>query len=130
MKWRVVYFVAWLLTVVAYSLPWASAGGKTYTGWNFTIPFSITYVIGMVLGLVVLTAKYKPISMTIIAGVLMLLGITGATLGYEAMAVLEGITGAKAEMEAGIGAAFLFVIVYMILGAYAGRKLIVKKNQG
>jgi len=75
MKYRVVYAVLWLLTVVAYFIPWTSINGKTYIGLNFTLPFSITYVIGILLGLIVLIASFKPVAMTIATGILMLLGI-------------------------------------------------------
>lgn len=79
---RVVYGILWLLTLIAYSVPWASIGGETYIGWNFTVPFSITYLIGLLLGLIVLTVKYKPVGLTIVAGVLMILGVIGGFIGF------------------------------------------------
>jgi len=87
-KWRIIYGILWLLTVIAYSVPWARAGDKVFVGWNFTIPFSITYLIGILLGLIVLVTRFKPITMTVIAGILMLLGVVGAYLGLGAMALL------------------------------------------
>lgn len=122
-KWHVAYFIVWLLTTVAYSLPWARAGEKVFVGWNFTIPFSITYVIGMILGLIVLLLKYKPVALTIVAGILMFLGIVGASLGFGLAGVLGALTGEKVTTEAGIGLAFLATIIYMVLGAYAGKKM-------
>jgi hypothetical protein len=70
--------------VIAYSLPWATVDGRSYVGWNSTVPFSTTYLTGLPLGLVVLVARFKPVTMTIIAGVLMLLGVAGAFLGLGA----------------------------------------------
>jgi peptidoglycan/LPS O-acetylase OafA/YrhL len=128
-KYRVVYAILWLLAVIAYSLPWATVDGQTFVGWNFTIPFSITYLIGLILGLVVLIARFKPVAMTIVAGILMLLGIVGAYLGLGVAAVLAGLAGGEAKAEAGIGLALIVSIIYTVLGAYVGKKLIVKRTK-
>ena len=129
MKWRVVYAVLLILTVIAYSMPWAKVDSKVFVGWNFTMPFSVTYVIGIRLGLIVLITKYKPVLMTILAGILMMLGLVGGTIGVGAMEVLGGFTGAKVSWEGGPGAAFIFIIVYMVIGAYAAKKMSVKSDQ-
>jgi hypothetical protein len=127
-NYRVVYAILWLLTVIAYSIPWATANGQTFVGWNFTIPFSITYLIGIILGLVVLLLRFKPVVMTIVAGILMLLGIAGAELGLGTASILMGIVGGEAKAEAGMGLAFIVSIIYTVLGAYVGKKLIVRKT--
>ena len=127
MRYRIIYAVLWLLTVVAYSMPWASIDGEMYTGWSFTLPFSFTYLIGILIGLVVLITKFKPIAMTIIAGILMILGLVGASLGYGLAAALAGIMEAKVTTEAGMGFAFIAIILYMIVGAYAGKKMVQMK---
>jgi len=127
-NYRVVYAILWLLTVIAYSIPWATANGQTFVGWNFTMPFSITYLIGIILGLVVLITRYKPVVMTIVAGILMLLGIAGADLGLATASILTGIVGGEAKAEAGMGLAFIVSIIYTVLGAYVGKKLIVRKT--
>jgi hypothetical protein len=114
--------------VIAYSIPWATANGQTFVGWNFTIPFSITYLIGIILGLVVLLLRFKPVVMTIVAGILMLLGIAGADLGLGTASILMGIVGGEAKAEAGMGLAFIVSIIYTVLGAYVGKKLIVRKT--
>ncbi len=121
MKWRIAYTVLWLLTVVAYSLPWARLNDKIYVGWNFTVPFSITYLIGIILGLVVIVTKFKPITMTIIAGVLMILGVASASFGI----LIFGFFGAKTE--AGVGLAFLLSLIYTVAGAYIGKKMSIEK---
>lgn len=128
MNYRVVYAILWLLTVIAYSIPWATANGQTFVGWNFTMPFSITYLIGIILGLVVLLLRFKPVVMTIVAGILMLLGIAGAELGLGTASILTGIVGGEAKAEAGMGLAFIVSIIYTVLGAYVGKKLIVRKT--
>lgn len=125
----VVYALLWLLTMIAYSLPWATVDSKLYVGWNFTIPFSITYLIGLLLGLIVLIVKFRPVMMTIIAGILMLLGIVGAFLGLGTLTVLAGFVGSKVNTEAGIGFALIMSIIYTVLGAYVGKKLIIKKTK-
>jgi hypothetical protein len=115
--------------MIAYSLPWATVDSKLYVGWNFTIPFSITYFIGLLLGLIVLIVKFKPVMMTIIAGILMLLGIVGAFLGLGTLTILAGFVGSKVNTEAGIGFALIMSIIYTVLGAYVGKKLIMKKTK-
>jgi DNA-directed RNA polymerase subunit RPC12/RpoP len=128
-KWRIIYGLLWFMTLIAYSLPWAKVNDEIYSGWSFTVPFSFTYVIGILLGLIVLIIKFKPIIMTIIAGILMFLGVIGGAFGYAIGAMFSGLVGAKATMEGGMGIAFLFTIIYMIGGALAGKKMIVKSTK-
>jgi hypothetical protein len=128
-KYRVIYAIPWLLTVIAYSTPWATIDGQTFVGWNFTMPFSITYLIGLILGLVVLVVRFKPVVMTIVAGILMLLGVAGAYLGLGVAAVLAGLAGGEAKAEAGIGLALIVSIIYTVLGTYVGKKLVVRKTK-
>jgi uncharacterized membrane protein len=127
-KYRIIYSILWLLTVIAYSMPWASIDDRLYTGWNFTIPFSITYVMGIVLGLVVLILRFKPVMLSIVAGFLMLLGVVGAGVGYAIGAILVGLTGKTSRFETGIGFAFLMSIIFTIAGAYVGKKMVAKKT--
>jgi len=127
MKHRVIYAILWLLTVIAYSIPWATADGQTFVGWNFTVPFSITYVIGILLGLIALIVRYKSVSMTITAGILMILGVVGALVSCYSMGVLSGSTATKVHIEAGVGFAFILSIVYMVAGAYFSKRMVVKK---
>ena len=68
MKYRIVYATLWLLTVIAYSVPLVSIDGKTYIVWDFTAPFSITYLIGILIGLVVLITGFKPVTVTLSQG--------------------------------------------------------------
>jgi len=68
--------------------------------------FSITYVIGILLGLIVLIGSFKPVTTTIATGTLMLLGLAGATFGYGAMAPLADFTEAKVTRKASMGLAF------------------------
>ena len=84
------YGILWILTVVAYSIPWARVEGQTFVGWNFTVPFSITYVIGIILGLIVLATKRWAFGLTIAAGILMLLGVAGAMFGYTIAGAVGG----------------------------------------
>ena len=120
---RALYGVLWALTVVAYSTPWARVGGELVTGWGFTIPFSITYVIGMLLGLIVLATKRWAFGLTIVAGILMLLGLVGAAIGYWTAGTLGALIGEEVVMEGGMGLAFLASIVYMVGGAILAARM-------
>jgi predicted PurR-regulated permease PerM len=126
-SYRAAYALLRLLTVIAYSLPWATVDGRPYVGWNLTVSFSTAYLMGLPLGLVVLVAGFRPVTMAIIAGVLVLLGVAGAFLGLGAAAVLAGLARGRANPEAGMGLALLVSMVYTVLGAYVGRKLVVRR---
>ena len=121
---RVVYGILWLLTLIAYSVPWASIDGETYIGWNFTVPFSITYLIGLLLGLIVLTVKYKPVGLTIVAGVLMILGVIGGFIGFGILEITAELAEpVKVTTEPGIGLAFLFALIFLVAGAVTAKRL-------
>ena len=126
LRWRIVYGLLWLLTLAAYSIPWARADGEVFVGWSFTMPFSVTYVIGLLIGAVVLATGWKPIAGTIVAGVLMMLGLAGAVVGLGIAAALGAFVGKEISTEAGMGFAFLAIVVYIIGGAIVGKKMAVK----
>jgi hypothetical protein len=54
--------------------------------------------------------------LTLVAGILMLLGVFGAGVGYEIGAVLAGLIGKTSRFEAGIGFAFLISVIFTIAG--------------
>ena len=118
-----VYGILLFLTLVAFSVPWARIGEEIYTGWNFMIPFSITYPIGLVLGLVVLITRRYPVVMTIVAGVLMLVGVAMAYTAIGFAKILETFLEEEVCVEAGLGLAILAPVIYMVLGAIVGKKM-------
>jgi hypothetical protein len=120
---RLFYGILWALTIVTFSLPWYSAGEKTYSGWNFVIPFSMTYLIGIILGFIVLITKLMPFGLTIAAGVLMLVGVAVGVLGGEVGVAISELTGETASAQGGIGFAFVMSIIYLILGAWLGKRM-------
>jgi hypothetical protein len=122
-KSTIVYAVLWLLTIVAFSLPWYSTDGNTFTGWNFVIPFSATYLLGILLGLIVLITKRWAFGLTILAGILMILGIVGAGVGGGITQALSSISGQTATAEGGIGFAFVISLVYLVGGAVLGKRM-------
>jgi len=50
-------------------------------------------------------------------------------LGLGTLTVLAGFVGSKVNTEAGIGFALIMSIIYTVLGAYVGKKLIIKKTK-
>lgn len=120
---RLWYLILWMLALIGYSVPWARADARVFIGWEFTIPFSITYLIALLIGLVVLITRSSPLVLTVLSGMLMLLGLAGAGFGLEIMVALAGLAGARASHEPGIGFAFLVSILYLVLGSYLARKL-------
>jgi len=59
----------------------------------------------------------------------MIIGIIVSYLGLGVAALLAGLTGATVEPEAGLGAAFLFSIIYTVAGAYAGKRMAVTSSK-
>ena len=124
MRYRLIYGVMWLIAVATYSIPWARADGEVFTGWSFTIPFSLTYVIGLLLGLIVLSTKQSPFGLSLAAGVLMIVGVAGAATGYEFGKMVGELAGHKVTTEPGIGFAFLYSIIYTVVAPVIGRRMV------
>jgi ribosomal protein L40E len=122
-KESVIYAILWFLTILAFSIPWYSGNGETYTGWNFVIPFSATYLIGILLGLIVLITKRWAFGLTIAAGILMILGVVGAGIGGAIGELVGELTGAEASSEPGIGLAFLISLAYLVGGSILGKRM-------
>ncbi len=123
MKWRITYGILSLLALWAFFSPWSRMGTATYTGLNYVVPFSLTYLIGLVLAFIVLFTGYRAIGLTITAGILMFLGVIGGVIGAGISGGLSQATGgASAHTAGGIAFAFLISIVYAILGSIAGNK--------
>ena len=126
-KFKIFYTFLWLLALIAYSIPWAEietySGVKTFDGWSFTVPFSFTYVIGLALGLLVILANWKPALSSVLAGILMLIGVIGGESGYALAEGVCALEGGRAVVLSGMGLAFIVSIVYIVLGGYIGKKL-------
>jgi hypothetical protein len=121
-KAKIVYSILWLLATIAFFLPWASMDSKSYSGLNFTVPFSFTYLIGILLGLIVILTERWKFALTMLAGILMILGVLGAALGYSVVEALAGFTGGKISSEFGSGLSLLLSIVYLVVGSMLARK--------
>jgi len=120
---RLFYGILWALTVIAFSVPWYSAGEKTFSGWNFVIPFSLTYLVGIILGFIVLITKWMPFGLTIAAGVLMLIGVAVSILGGEVGVAIGEFVGEPAAAQPGIGFAFVMSIIYLIVATWLGTRI-------
>jgi len=121
-KAKVGYSILWLLATIAFFLPWASSDSEVYSGLNFVVPFSFTYLIGILLGLIVILTKKWKFALTILAGILMILGVLGAVLGYSIAGALAEFTGGKISTEYGFGLSLLLSIVYLVVGSVLARK--------
>ncbi len=103
MNWRAIYVLLWLTSLLVCSAPWVCVGNKCWSGWNFTYPFSFTYLLGLLLQLVAALTYYSPVALSLLSGVLMLLGVMGAISG---VVIAEVFLGNSPE-QAGLGVAFL-----------------------
>ena len=99
-------------------MPWFSIHGQIFPGWATILPFSFTYFLGLILGIVILSTTYKPVGLTIFAGILMIIGVfvTGAFVGLGA--ALSG----GSQLSGGFALAFIVSIIYAIVGPIAGNK--------
>jgi hypothetical protein len=122
-KAKIGYSILWLLATIAFFLPWASSDSKVYSGLNFVVPFSFTYLIGILLGLIVILTKKWKFALTILAGILMILGVLGAILGISIAGALVKFTGGKISTEYGSGLSLLLSIVYLVVGSVLARKV-------
>ncbi|HQU07714.1 MAG TPA: hypothetical protein PK539_01495 [Candidatus Paceibacterota bacterium] len=127
MKWRIAYAVLWILALGAYFMPWSiwSTWGatpghfvvwKVMSGWNYLVPFSFPYLLGLIVGFVALFTRHSTIKLTAAAGILMLLGVLGGFWGIISLAVPIA-PGPHAAI--GLVLAFISSIAYPILSAAA-----------
>ena len=124
MKWRFFYGILCALTLVAYVLPWARIGDKAYTGLQFTLPFSFPYLVGLMLAFVVLFTTYRPVGLTITAGILLLVGVFGGIIGVAIVSAVARLADKSSyEIRSGLVLAFLMSILYTIIGSIAGNKM-------
>ena len=121
-KAKVGYSILWLLATIAFFLPWSSSDSEVYSGLSFVVPFSFTYLIGILLGLIVILTKKWKFALTILAGILMILGVLGAVFGYSVAGALAEFTGGKISTEYGFGLSLLLSIVYLVVGSVLARK--------
>lgn len=104
-----------LIAVIAYFMPWIN----TVPGWATILPFSFTYFIGLILGIVIFATEYKPVGLSIFAGILMIIGVivTGVLVG-----LIYSLSPNGPQFQGGFTIAFLISLVYVILGPIAGNK--------
>jgi membrane-bound ClpP family serine protease len=119
MKWyRALYFVFIIFAGIAYFLPWCILDGKSYTGWENTIPFGFFYLVGVILGIIAVTANYKPIGFAVIGGILMLIGV----FGVGSLVSLGSSFGAGMEIGNGLALALLMVFANLFVNPLLARK--------
>ena len=120
--WKITYGILVLIALVAFVMPWMNAGGQSIAGWEMIIPFSFTYLIGLILAIIILFTSYKPVGLTIFAGILMLIGViaSGTVVGFIAGMSQAAQTAGGPEVGSGVGLAMLISLFYTILGPIAG----------
>ncbi|AFL66914.1 hypothetical protein [Desulfurococcus amylolyticus] len=87
------------------------------------MPFTTTYLIGLLLGLIALVTKQHSTVLTIAGSILMILGIVGAFLEAGVAYAIGASAGMEVSMEWGMGFALLATIVYMVVGAVIAKKM-------
>jgi len=122
-KYRLIYVALWLAAVAVYSIPWVRGDGEIFTGWEFTLPFSLPYVVGLLFGLVVLLTRRFAFGLSLAAGILMILGVVGAVFGYYFAELVATLAGGNVAMEPGMCIAFLYSLVYTVAAPVIGRKI-------
>ncbi len=119
-SWRIIYGGLVIIAIIAYFMPWADNGQQALFGWQMILPLSFTYFIGLILGIVIFATNYKPVGLSIFAGILMIIGvvISGGLIGVG-VAFSNGSAGGY-QFGSGIELAALISLVYAILGPIAG----------
>ena len=92
------------------------------------LKLTITYPIGLAIGLTALATKWKPVGLTVVAGILMVIGaIVMAFLGIF-FVFLEGLLRVPLEFQSlslviGGSLAFIIALFYTVGGAIVARKM-------
>ena len=126
-KFSLVYAVLWFLALTVYLVPLTSVS-LDYESLLFVLMLTITYPIGLAIGLTALATKWKPVGLTVVAGILMIIGaILMSSLGLL-FVFLEGILRLPSEFQflsliIGGSLAFIIALVYTIAGAIVARKM-------
>jgi parallel beta-helix repeat protein len=126
-KFSFVYAVLWFLALTAYLVPLTSVS-LDYESLLFVLMLTITYPIGLAIGLTALATKWKPVGLTVVAGILMIIGaILMASLGLL-FVFLEGFLRVPLEFQSlslviGGSRAFIIALFYTVGGAIVARKM-------
>lgn len=126
-KFSFVYAVLWFLALTAYLVPLTSVS-LDYESLLFVLMLTITYPIGLAIGLTALATKWKPAGLTVVAGILMIIGaIVMASLGLL-FVFLEGFLRIPSEFQSlslviGGYRAFIIALFYTVGGAIVARKM-------
>lgn len=120
MKPRMVYAVLWMLNLIACFMPWT----RWTTGWMVLFFHIITmgglYVTGLIVGLIVLVTKRHAVELTIISGIFMIIG----TLCIMIYLLMRSIAfNIPEKPEFGLFAAYIFAVVYTIIGTIMSKKI-------
>ncbi|RSN74269.1 hypothetical protein D6D85_08365 [Candidatus Methanodesulfokora washburnensis] len=124
-KIRILHITLWFLCFLSYFMPWAgvgsgifmpwiNAGSEVFTGWDFVFPFSITYLIGLLLGLFAVVKQSK--FLNIVSGVLMILGVVGAIIGIAQGAFVSDPYCDKMFGKWGLALASIASTIYTLTG--------------
>jgi parallel beta-helix repeat protein len=126
-KFSFVYAVLWFLALTVYLIPLTSVS-LDYESLLFVLMLTITYPIGLAIGLTALATKWKPVGLTVVAGILMIIGaIVMAFLGIF-FVFLEGFLRVPLEFQSlslviGGSRAFIIALFYTVGGAIVARKM-------
>ncbi|KXB00248.1 hypothetical protein AKJ41_04220 [candidate division MSBL1 archaeon SCGC-AAA259O05] len=121
---RKIYGVIWVVATIAYFFPWFTTGPFTFTGWGLGNPYSVTYLLGIVIGGIVLLGRVKPFWLTIGGGIAMIFGVIRSYSGMTGkLADVAGASGWKTSIETGFAFAFLMANAFLVLGGWISRRM-------
>jgi len=126
-KFSFVYAVLWFLALTVYLVPLTSVS-LDYESLLFVLMLTITYPIGLAIGLTALATKWKPVGLTVVAGILMIIGaILMSSLGILFL-FLEALLRVPSEFQSlslviGGHLAFIIALFYTVGGAIVARKM-------
>lgn len=111
------YLFLWGLTFISYFLPWISINQEMYSG--FELASSFTYLVGLAFGLVVLYTKLNPVTLTIVAGILMFIGVLAAPLSIPSYY----LSHYPIRFRSGYLLSLALSIIYTTIGTKIGKNL-------
>jgi len=114
---RILYGILILVSIWSYFQPWSVLDGQTVIGFATVLPFSFSYFIGLILGIVILFTGYRATGLSIFAGILMIIGtlVAGMLMGLLSL-------GGNVTLETGFMTALICSFTFPIFGGILGHQ--------
>lgn len=109
-----IFVFSWILCLIAYLMPWAEGNKGILLGFSLA-PFTLPYLIGLIVGLVSLMAKVRKLLLAIAASMLMVFGVFMVIFYWYSLALHYG---GVAKLMIGVWIALIASALYLLTSFY------------